>query len=58
MKNINSNFVKITKDTSESLKLYHQEIRNIDEINKKKETELFYEYQKTKCPKIKQLLVK
>jgi RNA polymerase primary sigma factor len=57
MKNINSNFVKITKDTSESLKLYHQEIRNIDEINKKKETELFYEYQKTKCPKIKQLLV-
>jgi RNA polymerase sigma factor (sigma-70 family) len=57
MKNINSNFVKITKDTSDSLKLYHQEIRNLDEINKKKETELFIEYRQTRCPKIKELLV-
>jgi RNA polymerase sigma factor (sigma-70 family) len=57
MKNINSKSVKITKDTSESLKLYHQEIRNIRLIPKKEEMELFLEYQKTKCPKIKQLLV-
>jgi RNA polymerase sigma factor (sigma-70 family) len=57
MKNINSNFVKITKDTSDSLRLYHQEIRNLDEINKKKETELFIEYRQTRCPKIKELLV-
>lgn len=57
MKNINSKSIKITKDTSDSLRLYHQDIRNIDEINKKKETELFIEYRKTKCPKIKELLI-
>jgi RNA polymerase primary sigma factor len=57
MKNINSKSVKITKDTSESLKLYHQEIRNINEIDKKKEIELFNQYRKTRCPKIKELLI-
>jgi RNA polymerase sigma factor (sigma-70 family) len=57
MKSINSNAIKITKDTSDSLKMYHQEIRNLDEINKKTEIELFVEYQKTKCPKIKELLI-
>jgi RNA polymerase primary sigma factor len=58
MKNINSKSVKITKDTSESLKLYYQEIRNIKLIPKKDEMDLFVEYQKTKCPKLKQLLIK
>ena len=57
MKKISSNTVKITKDTSDILKLYHQEIRNIDEISKKQETEMFHEYQTTKCPKIKELLI-
>jgi RNA polymerase primary sigma factor len=57
MKKINSNTVNITKDTSEILKIYHQEIRNIDEIPKNKEIELFYEYRETKSPKIKQLLI-
>ena len=58
MKNINSKSVKITKDTSESLKLYYQEIRNIKLISKKDEMDLFFEYQKTKCPKLKQFLIK
>jgi RNA polymerase sigma factor (sigma-70 family) len=57
MKIINSKLVKITKDTSESLKLYYQEIRNIKLIPKKDEMLLFVEYKKTKCPKLKQLLV-
>jgi len=57
MKKISSNTIKITKDTSDILKLYHQDIRNIDEISKKQETEMFYEYQTTKCPKIKELLI-
>lgn len=57
MKNINSKSVKISKDTSESLKLYYQEIRNIKLIPKKDEMDLFVEYQKTKCPKLKQLLI-
>lgn len=58
MKNINSKSVKITKDTSEILKFYHQEIRNIDEIDKKTELDMFFEYRKTKCPKLKNLLIK
>jgi RNA polymerase sigma factor (sigma-70 family) len=58
MKSINSKSVKITKDTSESLKLYYQEIRNIKLISKKDEMDLFVEYQKTKCPKLKKLLIK
>ena len=57
MKKINSNTVKITKDTSETIKLYQQEIRNIQEIPKNQEIILFSEYQITKCPKIKQLLI-
>ena len=57
MKKITSNTVKITKDTSEILKLYQQEIRNIEEIPKKEENRLFCEYQVTKCEKIKQLLI-
>jgi RNA polymerase primary sigma factor len=57
MKKISSNTIKITKDTSDILKLYHQDIRNIDEISKKQEVEMFCEYQITKCPKIKQLLI-
>ena len=57
MKSINSKSVKITKDTSESLKLYYQEIRNIKLISKKDEMVLFFEYQKTKCPEIKKLLI-
>jgi RNA polymerase sigma factor (sigma-70 family) len=57
MKSINSKSVKISKDTSESLKLYYQEIRNIKLISKKDEMDLFFEYQKTKCPKIKKLLI-
>ena len=57
MKKINSNTVKITKDTSETIKLYQQEIRNIGEIPKNDENRLFCEYQVTKCPKIKQSLI-
>jgi RNA polymerase primary sigma factor len=57
MKKINSNTVKITKDTSETIKLYQQEIRNIEEIPKNVEIKLFCEYQVTKCPQIKQLLI-
>jgi RNA polymerase primary sigma factor len=57
MKKINSNTLKITKDTSETIKLYQQEIRNIDVIPKNEEIKLFCEYQVTKCPKIKQLLI-
>jgi RNA polymerase primary sigma factor len=58
MKSINSKSVKISKDTSESLKLYYQEIRNIKLIPKRDEMDLFIEYQKTKCPNLKQLLIK
>lgn len=58
MKNINSKSIKISKDTSESLKLYYQEIRNIKLIPKRDEMDLFIEYQKTKCPNLKQLLIK
>jgi RNA polymerase primary sigma factor len=57
MKKINSNTIKITKETSEIIKLYQQEIRNIEEISKKEENKLFCEYKVTKCPKIKQLLI-
>jgi RNA polymerase primary sigma factor len=57
MKSINSKSVKITKDTSESLKIYYQEIRNIKLISKKDEMDLFFEYQKTKCAEIKKLLI-
>jgi RNA polymerase primary sigma factor len=57
MKKINSNIVKITKDTSEILKFYHQEIRNIEEIDKKTELDMFFKYRETKCPKIKKLLI-
>jgi RNA polymerase primary sigma factor len=57
MKKINSNTVNITKDTSETIKLYQQEIRHIEEIPKNEEIKLFCEYQLTKCPKIKQLLI-
>ncbi len=57
MKKINSKTVKITKDTSEILKLYHQDIRNIDEISKDKEMELFFEYYKNKSPKTKKILI-
>jgi RNA polymerase primary sigma factor len=57
MKKINSNTVKITKDTSDILKLYHQDIRNIIDITKGEETKMFIEYQISKCPKIKQSLI-
>lgn len=57
MKKISSNTVKITKDTSDILKLYQYEIRNIDEISKTEETKMFFEYQSTKCPKIKEQLI-
>lgn len=57
MKKISSNTIKITKDTSDILKLYQQEIRNIGEISKIQEMQMFLEYQETKCPKIKQSLV-
>jgi RNA polymerase primary sigma factor len=57
MKTINSKSVKITKDTGDILKLYFQDIRQIGEIPKEKEMELFHEFYKTKCPKIKKLLV-
>jgi RNA polymerase primary sigma factor len=57
MKKINSNTVKITKDASETIKLYQQEIRNIEEIPKNVEIKLFCEYQVTKCSQIKQLLI-
>lgn len=57
MKKINSKSVKITKDTSETLKLYHQDVRSIKMIPKKDELELFFEYRKTKCTNIKQLLI-
>jgi RNA polymerase primary sigma factor len=57
MKKINSTIIKITKDTSEIIKLYQQEIRNINEIPKNEENRLFCEYQVTKCPKIKQSLI-
>ena len=57
MKKISSNTIKITKDTSDILKLYQYEIRNIDEISKTQETKMFFEYQTTKCPKIKELLI-
>jgi RNA polymerase primary sigma factor len=57
MKTINSKSVKITKDTSDILKLYFQDIRKIGEIPKEKEMELFHEFYKTKCPKIKKLLI-
>jgi RNA polymerase primary sigma factor len=58
MKKINSKSVNITKDSSEILKFYFQEIRKIKLISKEKETELFLEYQETKCPIIKDNLVK
>jgi RNA polymerase primary sigma factor len=58
MKKINSKSVNITKDTSEILKFYFQEIRKIKLINKDEETKLFHKYQETKCPKIKDILVK
>lgn len=57
MKKISSNTVKITKDTSDILKLYQYEIRNIDEIPKTEETRMFFEYQSTRCPKIKEQLI-
>jgi RNA polymerase sigma factor (sigma-70 family) len=57
MKKINSKSVKITKDTSEILKFYYQEIRKIKPIRKDEEVKLFYKYQETKCPKIKELLI-
>ena len=57
MKKINSNSVKITKDTSDLLKQYHQDIRNIKPISKKEELELFVKYKQTNCPIIKQKLV-
>jgi RNA polymerase primary sigma factor len=57
MKKINSNTVNITKDTSETIKLYQQEIRHIEEISKNEEIKLFCEYQLTKCSNIKQLLI-
>ena len=57
MKNINSKSVKITKDSTEILKFYYQEIRKIKPISKNEELNLFYKYQETKCPKIKQLLI-
>jgi RNA polymerase primary sigma factor len=58
MKKINCKTVKITKDSSEILKFYYQEIRKIKPISKDEEIKLFYEYQETKCFKIKQLLIK
>jgi RNA polymerase primary sigma factor len=57
MKKINSNTVNITKDTSETIKLYQQEIRHIEEIPKNEEIKLFCEYQLTKCSNLKQLLI-
>jgi len=57
MKTINSKSVKITKDTGDILKLYFQDIRKIGEIPKEKEMELFHEFYKTKCSKIKKLLI-
>ncbi len=57
MKTINSKSIKITKDTSDILKLYFQDIRKIGDIPKEKEMELFHEFYKTKCPKIKKLLI-
>ena len=40
MKKINSNTVNRTKDTSETIKLYQQEIRHIEEISKNEEIKL------------------
>lgn len=57
MKSINSKSIKITKDSTEILKFYYQEIRKIKPISKDEEIKLFYKYQETKCPKIKQLLI-
>jgi RNA polymerase sigma factor (sigma-70 family) len=57
MKKINSNSIKITKDTSDILKQYHQDIRNIKPISKKEELDLFVKYKQTNCPIIKQKLV-
>lgn len=57
MKKINSKSVKITKDTSDILKQYHQDIRNIKPIPKKEELELFLKYKETHCPIIKQKIV-
>ena len=57
MKKINSKSVNITKDTSEILKFYYQEIRKIKPISKDEEIKLFYKYQETKCHKIKELLI-
>lgn len=57
MKKINSKSVKITKDTSEILKFYYQEIRKIKPIKKDEEIKLFCKYQETKCSKIKELLI-
>ena len=49
MKKINSKSVKITKDTSDILKQYHQDIRNIKPIPKKEELELFIKYKDYRC---------
>lgn len=59
MKKINSKSVKITKDHSESLRLYYQEIRNKTKnlISSEDEIKLFEEYQKTKSDEIKELLI-
>ena len=57
MKKINSKSVKLSKDSTEILKFYYQEIRKIKPISKDEELGLFYKYQETKCPQIKQLLI-
>lgn len=58
MKKINSKTVKITKDTSEILKQYHQDIRNIKIIPKEEELQLFNLYKKNKSPEIKDKLIR
>ncbi len=57
MKKINSKSVKITKETSEILKRYHQDVRNIKPIPKNEELDIFFKYKKTNCPTLKQLLI-
>jgi RNA polymerase primary sigma factor len=57
MKKINSDSIKLAKFPSETLKMYYQEIRKIKLIPKNEELELFIEYRKNKCPKIKNLLI-
>jgi RNA polymerase primary sigma factor len=58
MKKIDSKTIKISKDSADILKFYYQEIRKIKPISKDEEIKLFSEYQKTKCLKIKNLLIK